>query len=175
MRPAKYFQWLSLFVVACISDGFSVNSEKSMGSSIESCNMPTLPSVDRRSFLAAGIAMSPAVAGAAVPASRTVDVGGGFDLLGDVRLAQKDVLYPISMEGLWKCQRVVTQVEGDSFQAESAWKALGGGGLRANKAETYQTKFVRSPFFGDSGVVNDRGFDLGSRGGIPTARINYQN
>ena len=116
--------------------------------------------------------MSPAVAGAAVPASRTVDVGGGFDLLGDVRLAQKDVLYPISMEGLWKCQRVVTQVEGDSFQAESAWKALGGGGLRANKAETYQTKFVRSQFFGDSGVVNDRGFELASRGGIPNISWN---
>jgi hypothetical protein len=126
----------------------------------------------RRAFLAssllliaAGPAASPSANAIAPP--RDVDVGGGFDLLGKPRLAAKDATYPYSMEGVWTCNRVVTQVEGDSFQAESAWRALGGGNLKNNKVETFSTKFIRSELFGERPggfVVTDRGYELSSRG-----------
>ncbi len=110
------------------------------------------------------LVMRPTAAAAIVPALRDVDVGGGFDLLGNPRLAEKDVVYPMSMEGLWSCSRVVTQVDGDQFQAESAWRALGGGSLRVNKLENYSTRFIPSKVFGElTGVVNDRGYELSSR------------
>lgn len=99
-----------------------------------------------------------------VPASRQVDVGGGFDLLATTRLGANDVIYPVSMEGVWTCKRLVTQVEGDSFQAESAWRALGGNILQVNAVETYATKFVPSALLGEvNGVVVDRGYETSSR------------
>lgn len=99
-------------------------------------------------------------------ASRDVDVGGGFDVLGKPRLAEKDVLYPISMEGPWICDRVVLQAEGDTFQAESAWNALGGRGLKPNTVERYGTRFVISNVLENtSGVVTDRGFEMAQRSG----------
>ncbi|KAL3924161.1 MAG: hypothetical protein SGARI_006088, partial [Bacillariaceae sp.] len=68
------------------------------------------------------------------------------------------------MEGLWSCNRVVTQVEGDSFQAELAFKALGGGTtLKANQAESFQTRYIKSSLLGDAAVVVDRGFEMESR------------
>jgi hypothetical protein len=68
------------------------------------------------------------------------------DLLLGARMSEKDVLlYPVPMEGLWICERVVTQAEGGSIQAGSAWRALGGGSLQPNKAESFQTRFIRSP------------------------------
>jgi hypothetical protein len=100
------------------------------------------------------------------PLLRDVDVGGGFDLLGRPRLAEKDVVYPASMEGPWVCHRRVTHVEGDAFQAGSAWKAMGGNGppLRADQVETYPTRFVTSGVLGGlSAVVADRGFEMASR------------
>ena len=109
--------------------------------------------------------LPPPAQAAVGPASiRDVDVGGGFDLLGKPRLAEKDVLYPISMEGPWIFNRVISQVEGDTFQAESAWKALGGGDLKANAVEQYPTRFSKSEPLGNSlGVVNDRGFEMEAR------------
>lgn len=125
--------------------------------------------IDRRSFffITGFIVASPPTIASAIlgPLARDVEVGGGFDLLGDTRLKQKDVLYPTSMEGPWICKRVVTQVDGDSFQAESVHRLLGGTkGLQPKLSETYQTRFLSSPFFpiGD-GVVNDRGFEIASR------------
>eukprot|EP00980_Cylindrotheca_fusiformis_P025513 scaffold13947_cov73-Cylindrotheca_fusiformis.AAC.1 len=55
---------------------------------------------------------------------RSVDVGGGFDLLSSNsdKLQYRDVLYPPSMEGLWVCDRIVTQVDGDTFQAKKDGK-----------------------------------------------------
>lgn len=127
-------------------------------------------SVERREFLSLVILsgpVAPAVA-ALPPASRDVDVGGGFDLLGSARPAEKDVIYPVSMEGLWVCNRVVTQTEGDSFQADSAWRALSGGSsLKVNQVEVFQTRFVQSSVIGDdTGVVMDRGYEVSSRGNI---------
>lgn len=120
---------------------------------------------DRRAFMVfTTLIAGPVSAQAITPVSRDVDVGGGFDLLGKPRLAERDVIYPISMEGVWTCNRVVTQVEGDTFQAESAWRAMGGGNLRANKVETFSTKFVPSNLLEESvGVVTDRGYELSSR------------
>lgn len=99
-----------------------------------------------------------------IPASRQVDVGGGIDLLANTRLADNDVIYPVSMEGEWTWNRLVTLVEGDNFQAESAWRALGGNNLRVNEKETYSTRFVQSSLLGEmTGVVLDRGYETSSR------------
>ncbi|KAL3943656.1 MAG: hypothetical protein SGBAC_002276 [Bacillariaceae sp.] len=106
---------------------------------------------------------------------RNVDVGGGFDLLRvDTTNMPFDVLYPPSMEGLWVCSRMPTSVEGDLFQAQEVWKALGGSLSLAltsssnkgaptnpNKPETYLTRFLKpvQPEM-QAFVVNDRGFEL---------------
>jgi hypothetical protein len=99
------------------------------------------------------------------PAARDVDVGGGFDMLAEPQLTSKDVLYPPSMEGLWNCERVVTVSEGDSFAAETIWKALGGGRKQNQEPESYLTKFIRSSLISDDFVVLDRGYDVLSRKG----------
>jgi hypothetical protein len=121
----------------------------------------------RRSFVISTTLVGVPAAAGAVPSSepRNVDVGGGFDLLEDRKLRNKDVTYPQSMEGLWVCDRVVTQVEGDQFNAKEAWRALGGGrNLSVNKAESYPSRFMKSPLLDDlAGVVNDRGFEVSQR------------
>ncbi|CAJ1969222.1 unnamed protein product [Cylindrotheca closterium] len=101
---------------------------------------------------------------------RNVDVGGGFDLLrSDTTKMPLDVLYPPSMEGLWVCSRIPTSVEGDLFQAQEVWKALGGieslvlTSKGTNKPETYLTRFLKSTEMPEDGVVNDRGFELVQR------------
>lgn len=139
--------------------------------------------LNRRSFVSgafSGLVLLPKIASAQVPPPpRSIDVGGGFDLLGDARLSQKDVIYPSSMEGPWRCERVVISSEGDSFQAESAWKALTGtASLQANKPEEFLTRFIRSPLLSESGVVNDRGLELESRAksrGVANMIWNVQN
>eukprot|EP00977_Amphora_coffeiformis_P012787 scaffold3234_cov166-Amphora_coffeaeformis.AAC.2 len=98
---------------------------------------------------------------------RAVDVGEGVDLLSpSPRFGKPDGFFPVSMEGLWMCQRVVSNVDGDSFQANTAWKALGS---KSNlpAPESYLTRFVKSPYEGDlaSYTVMDRGFDYASRSG----------
>lgn len=127
--------------------------------------------LDRRSFLVTSslVALAPTVVGAVVPPEpRNVDVGGGFDLLSsDPRrfLSEKDVLYPSSMEGVWNCQRVIAQIDGDSFQAESAWRCLGGSGsLKVNALESFSTRYISSTTtILNDGAVNDRGFEMASR------------
>jgi hypothetical protein len=134
--------------------------------------------LDRRSFLVSTsslVALAPIVVGAVVPPEpRNVDVGGGFDLLStDPRrfLSEKDAFYPSSMEGVWNCQRVVAQIDGDSFQAESAWRCLGGSGsLKVNALESFSTRYISSTAtIGNDGgvvndrIVNDRGFEMASR------------
>lgn len=118
--------------------------------------------------------LKPSAALAIPPVARDVDVGGGFDLLGRPRLSARDVTYPISMEGPWICSRVASLVEGDFFQAESAWRALGGGDLAVNKVESFTTRFIRSDLAGD-GVVNDRGYELSSRTKVPTVTWSVDN
>ena len=145
------------------------------GSSLTSSNhkLSISPILNRRSFATLGglILLDPSSGANAASASapelpplpRTVDVGGGFDLLAEVRIKDKDVVYPKSMEGLWTCQRVVTQVDGDNYQAEAAWKILAATKLQINKPETFSTKYIRSPLIQDDYVVNDRGFEVASR------------
>jgi hypothetical protein len=121
----------------------------------------------RRSFVISTALVGLPTAAEAVTSSepRSVDVGGGFDLLEDRKLRDKDVMYPQSMEGLWVCDRIVTQVEGDQFNAKEAWRALGGGrNLSLNKAESYPIRFIKSPLLDDiEDVVNDRGFEVSQR------------
>lgn len=105
----------------------------------------------------------------AVSPQRTVDVGGGVDLLSpSPRLSKPDAFFPISMEGLWMCERTVSNVEGDSFQANTVWKALGSkASLPAS--ESYLTRFIPSPYEGTdvSGyTVLDRGYEYLSRSGL---------
>mmetsp|Transcript_24363 Transcript_24363/g.39820 ORF Transcript_24363/g.39820 Transcript_24363/m.39820 type:complete len:266 (+) Transcript_24363:219-1016(+) len=95
--------------------------------------------------------------------SRDVDVGGGFDLLTQ-KLPEKDVVYPKSMKGNWICERSAVKVEGDTYQAESAYRCLGSKeNLRPGSTEKFETRFIESPYFGASGVVLDRGFEIASR------------
>lgn len=120
----------------------------------------------RRSFLASLMIAIPLKSEAVVqPPRSVVDVGGGFDLISGSSLSSKDVVYPQSTEGVWNCERVVTQSEGDSYMAETAWRSLGGGRLLVGKPETFQARFIKSSKIGDNGVVLDRGFEVASKTG----------
>jgi hypothetical protein len=121
--------------------------------------------MSRQDFLISASSSLLVAAAPAPPPARDVDVGGGFDMLAEPQLASNDVLYPPSMEGLWKCERVVTVAEGDSFAAETIWKALGGGRKKLQEPESYLTKFIRSSLISDDFVVLDRGYDVSSRKG----------
>ena len=98
-----------------------------------------------------------------------------FALDVSVGAATGDVLYPASLVGEWRCERVLTAVEGDQTAAEGAWRALGGGTTPfvAGRAETYETRFVAPAaaatyeFEGRdvAGVVLDRAFELEKRRG----------
>mgnify|MGYP006160425577 CR=1 FL=1 len=85
-----------------------------------------------------------------------------------------DVLYPLSMEGVWQCDRVIKSIDGDTFQAKEAYRALGGtdSSFVTNTIESYHTKYIPSPQQPGSEedkttiveyVVNDRGYELASR------------
>jgi hypothetical protein len=129
----------------------------------------------RRSFLASLMIAIPLKSEAVVqPPRSVVEVGGGFDLISGTSLGSKDVVYPQSMEGVWNCERVVTQSEGDSYMAETAWRSLGGGRLLVGKPETFQARFIKSTKIGDSGVVLDRGFEVASRTGSNTVNWNVE-
>jgi len=123
----------------------------------------------RRVFLELSPALiaSPAVSFAALPpASRDVDVGGGYDLLSERRgAAERDAIYPKSMEGRWSCERIVARVEGDKFQAGEAYRCLGGKSnqLQEGKTEVFETRYIFSPLVEDAGVVADRGYEISSR------------
>ena len=114
---------------------------------------------------------------------RVGGIGGGFDMLGDRKpMADIDVLYPPSLNGTWVCERKVVSVEGDTNQAQGAWKLLGGtniirkGGGREDfqKAEEkYFVRFVdlRRPTDGIIGLdgkkyygdILDRGYEIEER------------
>ena len=51
------------------------------------------------------------------PAGRGQGIGQGADMLAKDGPAAGDVLYPPSLIGLWRCERTVTSVEGDTQQA----------------------------------------------------------
>ena len=69
--------------------------------------------------------------------SRVEGIGGGADMLSEASPAVADVLYPPSMNGTWQVRRIVTSVEGDTFQAEGAWRLLGGYGSDLRAPEQY--------------------------------------
>jgi hypothetical protein len=125
--------------------------------------------INRRVFLEVSpfLIASPKASFAALPpASRDVEVGGGYDLLSEKRgAAESDVIYPPSMEGPWNCERVVTRVEGDKFQAGEAYRCLGGvpSLLQEGSIEKFDTRYIGSPKIEIPGVVVDRGFELSSR------------
>jgi len=118
---------------------------------------------------------APGIQGSGGSYTRVEGVGSGFDIRTSTTTKGQDVIYPSSMAGLWKCRRVVTSVEGDSGQAELAWRNLGGKGSIKN-IESFDTRFllppeelnVRNSFRGVDGemlkgVVLDRGFEMESR------------
>mmetsp|Transcript_5157 Transcript_5157/g.10799 ORF Transcript_5157/g.10799 Transcript_5157/m.10799 type:complete len:258 (-) Transcript_5157:1957-2730(-) len=124
---------------------------------------------NRRAFLEVSpfLIASPAASFAALPpASRDVDVGGGYDLLSEKRgAADLDVIYPKSMEGPWSCERTVARIEGDKFQAGEAFRCLGGKSsrLQEGEVEKFETRYIVSPLIENSVVVADRGFEISSR------------
>jgi hypothetical protein len=73
------------------------------------------------------------------------------------------VLYPPAILGEWRLSRLVSSVEGDAGQAETAWRALGGCG-DFRRPEEHLTRFVPSPR-GQIGVVADRGWEYAQRTG----------
>jgi hypothetical protein len=100
--------------------------------------------------------------------ARTIDVGvGGVDVLTSTP-ASADALYPASMQGPWTVQRVVTSVEGDVFQAETAWRALGGSG-DFKKTETFPTRYLlpvpsqQDDLDNTAFMVLDRGYERQQR------------
>lgn len=114
-------------------------------------------------------------------ASRVEGIGGGADMLSEKPPKIADVLYPPSMNGTWECKRIVTSVEGDAFQAEGAWRLLGGYGSDIKAPEAYRMRYIEQPpdrpdgtrspgqslvgldgrnYFG---VVLDRGFEMDQR------------
>jgi hypothetical protein len=102
----------------------------------------------------------PTAATAIVTPPRTVDVGGGVDLLTPLKLESADALFPPSMKGVWICQRTVLSVDGDSYQADQAWRALGGSKKpEASLQETFSTRFLPVNDY----TVMDRGFELSFR------------
>ena len=123
------------------------------------CALPSLhspPAATRRAILAgAALTTAPRRGRAAVapppgfevfepaPSSRVQGIGGGADMLAEDGPAV-DVLYPPSLLGLWRCERVVTSVEGDALQAEGAWRLLGGDG-EFRRPESYLLKYVPQP------------------------------
>jgi len=125
--------------------------------------------VNRRVFIEVSpfLIASPAASFAALPpASRDIEVGGGYDLLSERRgAAEADVIYPKSMEGPWNCERVVVRVEGDKFQAGEIYRCLGGKSslLQEGSIEHFETWYISSPAISISGVVVDRGFEISSR------------
>ena len=142
----------------------------SIALSFSSCDGLSLDrQTNRRVFLEVSpfLIASPAASFAALPpASRDVDVGGGYDLLSEKRgAAEQDAIYPKSMEGPWRCERIVARVEGDTFQAGEAFRCLGGKSsmLQEGKTEVFDTRYIVSPAIETSGVVVDRGFEISSR------------
>lgn len=115
--------------------------------------------------------------------TRVEGIGGGFDLQTSTTSQGIDVIYPISMKGLWNCQRIVTSVEGDYNQAEVAWRNLGGNCFSTTGAskkwnnciESFDMNFIIPPiesninneyiFDGEvyNGVILDRGAEIQSR------------
>ena len=104
---------------------------------------------------------------------RVQGIGGGADVLSEAPPAVADVVYPPFLNGTWRCERVVTSIEGDSPQAEGAWKLLGGSGS-VRSPESYAVRFTPQPTGGSQslvgidgrryfGVIFDRGFELSGR------------
>jgi len=114
------------------------------------------------------------IQGAGGSVTRVEGVGGGFDIRSSSTVTGQDVIFPSSMAGLWNCRRVVTSVEGDSGQAELAWRNFGGKGS-FNGIESYETRFILPAdefnvqnsynFEGETlkGVIVERGFEIESR------------
>jgi hypothetical protein len=139
-----------------------------------------LPS--RRIFLLS----SSAAIGLALPAqqasARNIDTGpGGVDLYSTlIRPSSypKDVTYPLSIQGPWLVQRVVTSVEGDAFQAETAWRTLGGSG-DFHKTEKFLTRYLEqeqsSTLTGNDGserfTILDRGYERQARSSSSSSNL----
>jgi hypothetical protein len=99
---------------------------------------------------------------------RNIDAGGGFDLYSStlsMKSFPKDVVYPQSIKGPWLVERIVTSMEGDAFQAETAWRSLGGSG-DFRKTEKFLTKYLEQSLGADGNVdtvILDRGYERQAR------------
>ena len=168
--------WLWILQVPQLAESLSLNSMQQrrnvIGSIVTSTSLVFGPSNQP----ANSIPQPEGIQGTGGIITRVEGLGGGFDLTNSVTTKGVDVVYPSSMEGSWKCRRVVTLVEGDTGQAEVAWRNLGGmGRTMMNNIESFETTFVRPTpemnikneyvFEGEmyKGVVLDRGVEMKSR------------
>jgi hypothetical protein len=166
-------------IISCFfhqSQALSLNNEVNRRSVVSSLlstsSIALLPSISDAASMNQN---APGIQGSGGSYTRVEGVGSGFDIRTSTTTKGQDVIYPSSMAGLWKCRRVVTSVEGDSGQAELAWRNLGGKGSIKN-IESFDTRFLLPPeelnvqnsFRGVDGemlkgVVLDRGFEMESR------------
>ena len=140
-------------------------------------------SLDRRAFVTTTAALVVVVpifspAWAAVTGS-LVDVGRGVDVSVDTSSARlsdpNHLVFPSSFVGRYTCERTLLSVEGDAYQAQNAWRGLGGDPGRAlfavGKApEVYETQLI--PLQEDGGsnyAVVDRSFEWASRSSTTTS------
>lgn len=157
---------LILVVMARSTNSLSLKAHYAEGRLQEPLNRQALAS--RRHFLLL-ISSSAVVAATALPVqaqARNIDTGpGGVDLYSATsKSLSKDVLYPKSMEGPWLVERIVTSIEGDAFQAETAWRSLGGSGDFRLK-ENYLTRYLpQSLADGDDVDVDAERFTILDRG-----------
>jgi hypothetical protein len=108
-----------------------------------------------------------------LPPARLLDVGGGIDISIDTKSKilsdPSNLVFPASLTGRWSCIRTCLSVDGDAYQAQSAWRAMVGG--RNNNVqfgptavpEQYDIQFIPSPFQPEKYTVWDRYYELRSR------------
>ena len=103
------------------------------------------------------------------PPQRMLDVGGGVDISVDTSSKTlsdpPNIVFPASLSGTrWICERTILSVEGDVYQAQTAWKTLGGPirnfGPQA-PPERYELQFL--PASDTHYSVLDRKYELTSR------------
>lgn len=189
MRTGSRFRSLLWLVSATTLEAWSSTPTSEGIISSEQSSLCTSPAWSRRTVLQtsafmAGIVLPTTVALQAcafdtpTAASRSGDIGGGIDISLDtsnqVLSDPPDVVFPLPYAGRWACQRTIVSIEGDQYQAQAAYKALGGSTEHFPKTiENFETKLIPAPFNSDNYAVVDRTSERSSRTGTSSKNIQW--
>lgn len=133
---------------------------------------PAFTSWDRRAFFTTTGLLLPSPAWAAASGNSMVDVGRGVDVSIDTSGARlsdpNNLVFPGSFAGRYACQRTIMSIEGDVYQAQSAWRGLGANPGHAVFAvgqapEVYETQLIPIHDGTSNYAVVDRQFEWTSR------------